>query len=289
MYSISIFSPVELEILLFVLGIIIGSFLNVVIYRLPIILENKWQNDCAILGGHDPINSPVNLFFPSSHCVNCKNKIPFWSNIPIIGFLLLNGKCFFCKSKISIRYPLVEILSGTLFSVAGMYYEGLSLFAVLILISFVICLVFIDFDKFLLPDELTLLLLWLGLLFNLNGMLSGSLEGSVVGAILGYMVLWSIYWIYKLLTKKDGMGYGDFKFLAAILAWTGYVGIIPVTMLASSLGIVYFIIIYLSNKLLKGIAFKNILEQHIAFGPFLGAAAILYTLRPHFFMNLLGL
>lgn len=281
--SIEILPPVVFEILLFILGGVIGSFLNVVIYRLPIMLQHKWANDCAILVGDEATKSSFNLMYPRSHCRDCLKKIPEWANIPIIGFLILRGTCYFCKAKISKRYLFVEILTGGLFVIAGYYFSGVLLFGLLLYISFVICLVFIDYDNFILPDELTLPLLWIGLLFNIHGMLSGSLENSVIGAVFGYLGLWSIYWGFKLITKKDGMGYGDFKFLAAILAWSGYQAIIPVTFIASVLGIIYFVIILIGDKVKTIGNIKNALQYHIPFGPFLGVASLLFIFFAHSF------
>ena len=280
---IEILPPLVFEILLFILGGVIGSFLNVVIYRLPIMLQHKWENDCATLSGNEPTQSSFNLMYPWSHCRSCLKKIPEWANIPIIGFFILKGKCYFCKAKISKRYPFVEILTGGLFVIAGCYFSGVLLLGLLLYISFVICLVFIDYDNFILPNELTLPLLWLGLLFNIHGALSGSLENAVIGSALGYLVLWSIYWGFKLITKKDGMGYGDFKFLAAILGWSGYQALIPVTFIASILGIVYFVIIIISDKIRTSGNIEHALQHHIPFGPFLGLASLLFIFLVHSF------
>lgn len=244
---------------LFFLGLIIGSFLNVVIYRLPLMLQLE--------------ETKLNLFYPSSHCTNCKHSIPVWANIPLLSYFILNGKCGFCKTNISIRYPLVELVTSLLFILAGYFTSDVVILpAFLVFISFSICLIFIDFDTFLLPDELTLTLLWLGLLFNLHGAISITLINAVVGAVIGYILLWSIYWVFKLLTNRDGMGYGDFKFLAAILAWVGYQGLVPVLLISSMLGIVYYVIAKLSGKLIEG------KSGHIPFGPFLGLAGIVLVL-----------
>ncbi len=281
-FNIEILPPLVFGILLFVLGGIIGSFLNVVIYRLPIILQHKWENDCAILaGGNEPVKSSFNLIYPRSHCRGCLKKIPEWANIPFIGVLILRGKCYFCKAKIPKRYLVVELLTGGFFVITGYYFSGFLLLGLLLYISFVICLVFIDYDNFILPDELTLPLLWVGILFNIHGMLSGSLENSVIGAVLGYLVLWSIYWGFKLITKRDGMGYGDFKFLAAILAWVGYQALIPVTFIASTLGIIYFVIILINDKIKISGNIKNVLQHNIPFGPFLGMASVLFIFLAH--------
>jgi leader peptidase (prepilin peptidase)/N-methyltransferase len=277
------------EIVLFILGITIGSFLNVVIYRLPIMLKHKWHNDCATLLEIKCTTSPVNLCYPSSHCPKCMAKVPLWSNIPLVGFLLLGGKCFSCKDKISIRYPFIELVAGILFGIAGYLFSGALLLVLLLYISFVLCLIFIDYDNFILPDELTLPLLWLGILFNIHGMIAGSLENSVIGTMVGYLLLWSIFWIFKLITKRDGMGYGDFKFLAAILAWVGYQGVVPITMVASILGIAYFSIALILGKTLGHAKLHNTLQQHIPFGPFLGSASMIFIFAPKIFVSQLWL
>ncbi len=287
--NIEVLPPLIFAIILFILGIVVGSFLNVVIYRLPIMLQHKWDNDCAVLSGSEPLKVVFNLMYPRSHCIRCLKKIPEWANIPLIGFLILRGQCFFCKAKISKRYPLVELLTGGFFVITGHYFSGVLLLGLLVYLSFVLCLVFIDYDNFILPDELTLPLLWLGLLFNLHGIFSGSLENSVIGAMLGYLVLWSIYWIFKLITKRDGMGYGDFKFLSAILAWNGYQALIPVTFMASVLGIMYFVIILIIDKMKISRNIDNALQHHIPFGPFLGLASILFIFLTHSFKNLIWL
>ncbi len=260
---------------LFVLGLCVGSFLNVVVYRLPIILQKTWRNQCVeVLGNEcqlDIDNSKFNLSYPSSHCPQCKSKIPAWTNIPIIGFILLRGKCINCKSKISFRYPIVELLTSILFALVGYHFTDIWVMTgSLIYIGIMLSLMLIDLDTFLLPDELTLPLLWIGLLFNLHGAISGSLINSVVGAMLGYMILWSLYWCFKLITKKEGMGYGDFKILAAIGAWLGWQNLVSVLLVSSCLGVVYAIFLRLTGKLEQG--------NPIPFGPFLGGAGIVTLL-----------
>lgn len=262
---------------LFVLGIIIGSFLNVVVYRLPIMLKYSWQDECIDLFGDacevTPEQKRLNLIHPSSHCPLCHVKIPFWANVPILGYFFLNGKCFNCKNKISIRYPLVEMVTGLLFICAGFFTNDIILLpAYLIFICFVICLILIDFDAFLLPDQLTLLMLWLGLLFNIKGAIAGSLFNALIGAVVGYLFLYVLFWLFKLTTKRDGMGYGDFKFLAALLAWLGYQSMVPLLFIASMLGICYFILAKLSGKLVQD---PNIVGHHVPFGPFLGIAGLI--------------
>lgn len=268
---------------LFVFGAIIGSFLNVVVYRLPIMLKHKWKDECIELLGDDcsinneHINSlELNLLYPGSHCPICKDKIPFWSNIPIFGYLLLRGKCHKCSGKISLRYPIIELLTGVLFVIAGHFYnEPVTLSASLVFTSFIIVMMLIDYDTRILPDELTLPLLWLGLLFNLNGQIAGSLQNAVIGAVVGYLSLWLIFWIFKFITKKDGMGYGDFKLLAAILAFCGYGAISPVILFASTSGILYFIIGKLAGKFSY--------DHQIPFGTFLGMGGLIMLLGEKYF------
>jgi leader peptidase (prepilin peptidase) / N-methyltransferase len=262
--------------ILFLFGLIIGSFLNVVIYRLPIILNRHQHNECVgILGVDMPLYlEKFSLLFPFSHCTACKAHVPFWSNIPLIGYFLLNGRCYNCRTKISIRYPLIELLTAILFVLTGYIHNDIVILpGLLFFTSIVLCLILIDYDTFLLPDELTLSLLWLGLLFNLQGVFAGSLVNAVIGAVVGYMLLWLVFWGFKLITKRDGMGYGDFKFLAAILAWIGYQGLVPVLLISSLTGIVYFIIAKFSGRLQFE---KN--TGHIPFGPFLGVAGLVVVL-----------
>jgi leader peptidase (prepilin peptidase) / N-methyltransferase len=220
-------------VLLFILGAVVGSFLNVVIYRLPIILKQQWKNDAKDVlqlessttleassdtigmnsdtnDHNDSLEHKFNLFYPFSHCPLCKTKIRFWTNIPIIGYFLINGRCLHCQSKIAIVYPLVELITAVLFVAVGFFTNSpWLLMAYLAFVSIVICLIVIDYNEMLLPDELTLSLLWLGLLANLNGAVCGSLQSAVIGAFVGYLVLWLVYWLVKLITHKDGMGYGN--------------------------------------------------------------------------------
>ena len=268
-------------IMLFLLGLITGSFLNVIIYRLPIILNHRTHNECVNFLGVDKqlYLEKFSLFFPFSHCTACKVRVPFWSNIPLIGYFLLNGRCYNCKTKISIRYPLVELMTAVLFVLSGYISNDIVVLPGLLLFtSITLCLIMIDYNSLLLPDELTIFLLWLGLLFNLHGIFAGSLINAVIGAVMGYMLLWLIYWGFKLITGRDGMGYGDFKFLAAILAWVGYQGLVPILLISSLTGIVYFVIAKLSGKL-------KIIEHtgHIPFGPFLGLAGLIAILGSKYF------
>ena len=269
-------------LVLLLFGLIIGSFLNVVVYRLPIMLKRKWHHECIdiLQVGVECPHETVNLVHPASHCPICKTKIPFWANIPVLGYFIVNGKCHHCSTKISMRYPFVELITGILFVVAGYISNDTVLLpAYLAFISFIICLILIDFDTMILPDELSLSLLWLGLLVNINGALSLSLANAVVGAVVGYLSLWLVYWLFKLITKRDGMGYGDFKFFAAILAWSGYQAFVVVFLISSTLAIMYYIIMRLGGKL-----YANGNESgHIPFGPFLGIAALMVVLGGKYF------
>ncbi|HQR50472.1 MAG TPA: A24 family peptidase [Methylophilaceae bacterium] len=219
-----------------VFGLLVGSFLNVVIHRLPRMMEQEWRQQCAELNGQETAKSVrYNLVTPRSACPACGHNIGAWENIPLLSYLALGGKCSACKIHISARYPLVEGLTGLL---AGLIawrfgFSGMTVAAWLFAFS-LIALTFIDFDTQLLPDDITLPLIWAGLLYNLDGGFA-SLSSAVTGAVAGYLMLWSIYWLFKLATGKEGMGYGDFKLLAAIGAWFGW-QMLPAVILLSSLG-----------------------------------------------------
>lgn len=217
-----------------ILGLMVGSFLNVVIYRLPKMLERDWQSQCAELTGEPPPAAPVfNLMIPRSACPGCGAPISAIKNIPIISYLFLRGRCAKCGISISRRYPLVEALSGLLGGLLAWHFGfGVAAFAAMIFCWALLALTFIDFDTQLLPDNITLPLLWLGLFINASDIFV-DLKSAVFGAISGYLALWSVYWGFKLLTKKEGMGYGDFKLLGAIGAWLGW-QMLPLVILLSS-------------------------------------------------------
>ncbi|MBO0407634.1 prepilin peptidase [Aeromonas hydrophila] len=223
--------------LVFLFSLMIGSFLNVVIHRLPIMLEREWQAE--YLGYFNPEAQPqqeerYNLMVPRSACPHCGHAITAMENIPLLSWLWLKGRCRECQAPISARYPLVELLTALLsLIVAAILAPGWGLLAALLLTWVLVALTFIDLDKMLLPDQLTLPLLWGGLLFNLTGEFV-PLADAVIGAMAGYLVLWSLYWAFKLLTGKEGMGYGDFKLLAALGAWLGWQAL-PIVLLLSSL------------------------------------------------------
>jgi leader peptidase (prepilin peptidase)/N-methyltransferase len=218
-----------------VLGLLIGSFLNVVIHRLPRMMERDWAAQCAELRGEaPPATEPLSLIRPNSCCPQCGRSIAPLENIPIISFVLLRGRCKGCGGAIGWRYPAVEALTGLLFGfVAWTVGPGIAAWTAMAFVAAMVALAFIDFDTQLLPDDITLPLIWAGLLLNLWGIYT-DLASAVIGAMAGYLSLWSVYWLFKLLTGKEGMGYGDFKLLAAIGAWLGW-QVLPLTILLSSL------------------------------------------------------
>jgi leader peptidase (prepilin peptidase)/N-methyltransferase len=216
------------------LGLCVGSFLNVVIHRLPKILERQWREECAELSATAaPAAAPYSLWTPRSACPRCGHAIRPIENIPVASYLALGGRCSACRAPISPRYPVVESLAALLAGyIAWRYGFSMAMLGALLFAWTMIALAFIDLDTFYLPDAITLPLLWAGLLFNLWGTFT-DLRSAVIGAAAGYLLLWSIYWAYRLLTGKEGMGYGDFKLLAAIGAWLGW-QMLPLTVLLSS-------------------------------------------------------
>ena len=217
------------------LGLCVGSFLNVVIHRLPKMMERDWRAECAELAGQEaPAAERYNLIVPRSACPSCNRPIAALENIPLLSWLVLRGKCAGCSARISPRYPAVEALTAALSAYVAWHFGfGMAAASALLFTWAMIALTFIDLDTFYLPDSITLPLLWLGLLLNINGTYT-SLPGAVIGAAAGYLSLWSVYWIFKWATGKEGMGYGDFKLLAAIGAWLGW-QMLPLTILLSSL------------------------------------------------------
>ena len=260
--------PAVAMVLAAVVGLCVGSFINVVVHRLPRMLEHGWQDQCAELRGEAPEDRPrYNLMVPRSACPACGHKITADENIPVVSWLLLRGKCSGCGTAISARYPLVELLGGLTAVCAiakfGPTWQGLAATAFLWTL---LALTFIDFDTQLLPDDLTLPLLWGGLLANTFGLFA-PLREAVIGAIAGYLALWSIYWLFKLIRGKEGMGYGDFKLLAALGAWLGW-KVLPLIILGSS---VVGAAIGITLVVIKG-------RDHnvpLAFGPYLAIAGML--------------
>jgi leader peptidase (prepilin peptidase) / N-methyltransferase len=217
------------------LGLCIGSFLNVVIHRLPKMMERQWRAECAELAGQEaPPAERYNLVLPRSACPACGHLITALENIPLLSYAVLRGKCAGCGARISPRYPAVEALTAALSAyVAWRFGFGIAAAAALLFTWAMIALTFIDLDTYYLPDSITLPLLWLGLLLNLGGTYA-TLPSAIIGAAAGYLSLWSVYWVFKWATGKEGMGYGDFKLLAAIGAWLGW-QMLPLTILLSSL------------------------------------------------------
>ena len=256
-----------------VLGLLVGSFLNVVIYRLPVILDRQWREQCAELHGAEPPahSEPFNLVVPRSACPSCKAPITALQNVPVVSYLVLRGRCANCGASISARYPLVEALTGILSAaVAWKYGFGWPAAAAIVLTWFLIALTFIDLEQQLLPDSLTLPLVWIGLLLSLWGPqpygppIPVDMRSSIIGAIAGYLSLWSVYHLFRLITGKEGMGYGDFKLFAALGAWLGWKMLLPIILFAASVGAVVGIAM---------LAFRGQSRSTpIAFGPFLAAA-----------------
>jgi len=251
--------------LIAVLGLLVGSFLNVVIYRLPLIMEREWRSQCDELNGQDSVELPtLTLSQPRSACPQCQHAISALENIPVLSYLFLGGKCRSCKTTISIRYPIIEALTGLLSGIVAYHFGfGWPCIGALLLTWSLVALTFIDVDHQLLPDTITLPLLWLGLSFNLFEQFT-TLEASVIGALAGYLSLWLVYQAFKLITGKEGMGYGDFKLLAALGAWLGW-SLLPAIILLSSL---VGAVVGISLMLIR----RHERDVPIPFGPYLAAA-----------------
>jgi len=267
-------SPTFFIVAALVLGLLVGSFLNVVIYRVPVMLEREWRAQCAQLAGSaaEPAAPPrFNLVVPRSTCPKCHAPITALQNVPVVSFVLLRGRCASCRAPISPRYPLIEALTGVLTGlVAWKFGYGAPVLAAWVLTWFLIALTFIDVDTQLLPDSMTLPLVWLGLATSAflatdpEATLPVGLHDSVVGAMAGYLSLWSIYHLFRLLTGKEGMGYGDFKLLAAIGAFLGWRMLLPTVLGAAAVGAVVGVVILARKGQGRGVP--------IPFGPFLSAA-----------------
>jgi leader peptidase (prepilin peptidase)/N-methyltransferase len=254
-----------------VVGLSVGSFLNVVIHRLPKMMDAEWRAQCAELRGEAvPETGRYNLLVPRSQCPACKAQLRAIDNVPVLSWLMLGGKCAHCSARISVRYPIVEALTAALSALVAWHF-GWGVAGVLA-IGFtwtLIALTFIDADTTLLPDSLTLPLLWVGLLANLQGAFA-PLPDAVLGAAGGYLVLWSIYWLFKLATGKEGMGYGDFKLLAALGAWMGWKMLLPIVLISSVVGAVVGIVLIVLARRGR--------EVPIPFGPYLAAAGFIALL-----------
>lgn len=261
-------SPTYFVALVSIVGLMVGSFLNVVIYRLPKMLEREWRQHCAELRAEKNAAEPVfNLAVPCSTCPQCQHKITALENIPLVSYLFLRGRCAECLSPISLRYPLVELLTGVLSGFVAWHFGfGVTTFVALIFLWAMIALTFIDIDTQLLPDSITQPLLWFGLLYNLHGGLT-DIHSAVIGATAGYLTLWSVYWIFKILTGKEGMGYGDFKLLAAIGAWLGW-QLLPIVILFAS-------VVGATAGLTQILIKKHTPNATIPFGPYLAGGGLL--------------
>lgn len=258
-------SPASLITLASVLGLLIGSFLNVVIYRLPLMMEQEWRAQCEELDNQtSEVSAPFTLSVPRSRCPHCKHAITAIENIPVLSYLALGGKCKQCKTPISKRYPLIEVLTGLLSGIVAWHFGfDWACLGALFLTWSLIALSFIDIDHQLLPDSITLPLLWLGIVFNLFSTYT-DLTSSVIGAIAGYLSLWLVFHGFKLITGKDGMGYGDFKLLAALGAWFGWLLLPSIILLSSLVGAIVGISLVLFRQHQANIP--------IPFGPYLAAA-----------------
>ena len=265
---------VELMLSPFVLagfGLMIGSFLNVVIHRVPLMMERAWKLDSAeTLGVLIEAPPLVTLSTPRSRCPSCGHAITWYENIPLLSYAWLRGRCSACKTPISARYPLIELLTGALFAAIGWHFGAVP--GVLLWCAFaavLVALAGIDWDTTLLPDSLTLPLLWAGLVASALGW-TIPLHSALWGAVVGYLSLWSVYWLFKLTTGKEGMGFGDFKLLAALGAWLGLKMILPVVLAASIIGAVVGIGMKFGGQLREG--------RYVPFGPFLAGAGLVVML-----------
>ena len=260
-------SPAMLMACAGLLGLCVGSMLNVVIHRLPKMMEASWREECAALEGREPPPKQVyNLFTPRSACPSCATPIRAIHNIPVVSWLGLRGRCAKCAAPISARYPLVEVMGGAVAVLLAWRFGYSTQLAFALVFGWaMLALAFIDFDTQLLPDDITLPILWLGLLANLAGTYA-DIRSAVLGAVAGYLLLWTVYWVFRVVTKKEGMGYGDFKLLAAIGAWTGC-QVLPVVILVSAgLGAVVGGLVLWASR--RGA------DTRIPFGPYLALAGI---------------
>ncbi len=276
-------SPLAFAVIATVVGLMVGSFLNVVIYRLPRIMQRDWNEQAAMLledakltncatelRGASDTPTRYNLIVPRSACPKCGHRIGALENIPVISYLMLRGRCAQCNNPISVRYPIIETISAIVAGYIAWHFGfGIAAVAAILFAWSLIALTVIDIDTQLLPDSITLPLLWAGLLFNITGTFA-PLNTAVIGAVAGYLSLWSVYWLFKLATGKEGMGFGDFKLLAAVGAWLGW-KLLPVVILLSS-----FV------GAIVGIALI-VLQRHgrnvpIPFGPYLAAAGLIAML-----------
>lgn len=261
-------SPAIDAVLAGIFGLLLGSFLNVVIHRLPKMLERQWADECAELSGKPPsADAPLTLWKPRSRCPKCGHQIRWYENIPVISYVALRGKCSACAAPIGVRYPVVEIVTGLLFWFAvNRWGVTATAGAWCVFSAAMVALFLIDWDTTLLPDDITLPLLWAGLIAASLRWTGVPLAESVWGAIAGYMSLWLVYQGFKLLTGREGMGYGDFKLFAALGAWFGWQALVPIILMASVIGAVVGIAMKMSSGLREG--------GYVPFGPFLAGAGL---------------
>ena len=279
--------PQEARVALFgFLGLLVGSFLNVVIYRLPKMMEQQWAAECAELTGltTESTAEKLSLVSPRSRCSNCGHLIAWYENIPVLSYIFLRGKCSVCGTPFGIRYPVIELTTGLLFAFCAWRWGNTP--ATLAWCGFsaaLLALAVIDWDTTLLPDDITLPLMWAGLVFavlQLNPQVT--LPDALWGAVAGYLSLWSVYWVFKLVTGKEGMGYGDFKLFAALGAWFGWSALVPIILMASVIGAVVGIGMKFSSGLREG--------GYIPFGPFLaGAGFTAMAFGPQSILRFIGL
>lgn len=267
-----------------VLGLLVGSFLNVVIYRLPKMLERQWAQEYTGVAVTPPADTArFNLMVPRSRCSQCGHALRWYENIPLVSYAALRGRCSACGTPIGLRYPLVEAMTGALFAfcihtwgatATGLAWCGFS--------AALVALAFIDWDTTLLPDDITLPLLWAGLIASALQWTSVPLPAALWGAVAGYLSLWGIYWLFKLVTGKEGMGYGDFKLFAALGAWFGWTGLLPIILMSSVIGALVGVALKFSSGLREG--------GYVPFGPFLvGAAFTAMLFGPQAILRVVGL
>ncbi|MFZ2726158.1 MAG: prepilin peptidase [Methylococcaceae bacterium] len=282
-------TPALVIVLASLVGLLVGSFLNVLIYRLPVMMQRSWRKEChdylELTDSQATETETFNLVVPLSRCPQCQTPIKPWHNIPVFSYVFLKGRCAYCSKPIPLRYPLIEALTALLSGIIAWHfgYSEQTLFALLLTWS-LITLTFIDFDHYLLPDSITLPMLWLGLLLSLHNTFTDS-HTSIIGAVAGYLSLWSVYHLFKLATGKEGMGYGDFKLLALLGAWLGWQYLVLIILLSSLVGAIVGISLIVTGKQTR--------SKPIPFGPYLAAAGWLALLwgEPlnHWYLNHLGL
>ena len=251
-----------------ILGLLIGSFLNVVIYRLPKMLERQWAAECASLNHLEPVTAErFDLMVPRSRCPQCQHQIRWFENIPLVSYAFLRGRCSACQAPISLRYPAVELVTGALFALCAWRW-GLTASALAWagFAAALVVLTLIDWDTTLLPDDITMPLAWAGLVAAAVQWTAVSLPSALWGAIAGYLSLWLIYWAFKLLTGKEGMGYGDFKLFAALGAWFGWTALVPMILMASVIGAIVGVAMKFGGNLRDG--------GYVPFGPFLAGSGL---------------